>query len=441
MSFKVQKRIFILLRYFLLAGLLTFLSYQFYAHAMGDKLFPSVHGLCPFGGLESLLSFVTVGATLKKIFSGTMVLFFVFLLLALVFNRAFCGLICSFGAIQEFIGNLGRRLFRRRFLVPPSLDRILRYGKYLVLVLTIAMAWLTGTLWFAAYDPWTAYGHLISFDELVTSYWIGLIVLVLSIVGSFFYERFFCKYLCPLGALNAVIGRLSRFSIRRDPQVCIDCSLCTRACPVNLDVEHADTIRSAECISCGKCVAACPREGALNFTFFRRKTGLILAFLLPVVFYFGGIWIAQSFGYDRYSGKTESNLREMADSSGLSVAEFKAMYDLPDGLGYQAKASEVEAVIPLAKMAELNGLDPAAIKEMLGLPADLDDQTPWGDAYGQVTLEKLAELNGASVEELLTAWGLDPDTPPETTWSAVQEQVELYFEAQSGTAGETESCE
>ncbi len=48
---------------------------------------------------------------------------------------------------------------------------------------------------------------------------------------------------------------------------------------------------------------------------------------------------------------------------------------------------------------------------------------------------------GPSVEELLTAWGLDPDTPPETTWSAVQEQVELYFEAQSGTAGETESCE
>ncbi|NCC77215.1 MAG: 4Fe-4S binding protein [Clostridia bacterium] len=109
-----------LLRYFLLAGLLTFLSYQFYAHAMGDKLFPSVHGLCPFGGLESLLSFVTVGATLKKIFSGTMVLFFTFLLLALIFNRAFCGLICSFGAIQEFIGNLGRRLFRRRFLVPSA---------------------------------------------------------------------------------------------------------------------------------------------------------------------------------------------------------------------------------------------------------------------------------------------------------------------------------
>ncbi|NCC85538.1 MAG: 4Fe-4S binding protein, partial [Clostridia bacterium] len=313
MPFKLQKRVFILLRYSLLAGLLIFLSYQFYAHAMGDKLFPSVHGLCPFGGLESLLSFVTAGAMIKKIFSGTMVLFFVFLLLSLVFNRAFCGLICSFGAIQEFIGNLGRRVFRRRLLVPQSADRILRYGKYLVLILTVAMAWLTGTLWFAAFDPWTAYGHLISFEELLTSYWIGLIILILSIVGSFFYERFFCKYLCPLGALNAVIGRLSRFSVRRDPEACIDCSLCSRACPVNLDVEHANSIRSAECLSCGKCVAACPREGALGFTFFRRKTGLILVFLLPVILYFGGIWIAQSFGYDRYSGKTEANLRELAD--------------------------------------------------------------------------------------------------------------------------------
>jgi polyferredoxin len=278
-----------------------------------------------------------------------------------VFNRAFCGLICSFGAIQELIGNLGRRLFRRRFLVPSALDRVLRYGKYLVLILTIVMAWLTGTLWFAAYDPWTAYGHLISFDELVTSYWIGLIVLILSIVGSFFYERFFCKYLCPLGALSAVIGRLSRFSVRRDPQTCIDCSLCTRACPVNLDVEHADVIQSTECLKLRQMCGSLPQEGALSFTHpFSPETGLILAFLLPVVLYFGGIWIAQSFGYDRYSGKTESNLREMADSSGLSVAEFKAMYDLPDGLGYQAKVSEVEAVIPLAKMAVLNGLDPCS---------------------------------------------------------------------------------
>ncbi len=75
MPFKMQKRSSSSCVYFLLAGLLTFLSYQFYAHAMGDKLFPSVHGLCPFGGLESLLSFVTVGATLKKNISGTMVSF------------------------------------------------------------------------------------------------------------------------------------------------------------------------------------------------------------------------------------------------------------------------------------------------------------------------------------------------------------------------------
>ncbi|NCC77216.1 MAG: 4Fe-4S dicluster domain-containing protein [Clostridia bacterium] len=234
---------------------------------------------------------------------------------------------------------------------------------------------------------------------------------------------------------------LSRFSVRRDPQACIDCSLCSRACPVNLDVEHADVIQSAECLSCGKCVAACPREGALSFTFFRRRTGLILAFLLPVVLYFGGIWIAQSFGFDRYSGKTEANLREMADSSGLSVAEFKAMYGLPSDLDYQAKASAVEAAVPLAKMAEINGLDAAAIKEMLGLPADLDDQTPWGEAYGKVTLIKMAELNGVSYEELMVAWGLDPATPLDTTWSTVQEQVDQFFAAQSVVVGEGENCE
>ncbi len=283
MSFKSQRRIFIILRYSLLFGLLSYLSYQLYAHVLGNKAFPSVHGLCPFGGMESLLAYLSMdGATLSKIFSGTMVLFFVLLVLMVIFNRAFCGMICSFGALQELFGNIGQKIFKRKLFMPYMLDKIFRYFKYFVLLLTVGMAWLTGALWFAAYDPWTAYGHLANLEELLTAYLLGFIVLLVSLIGSFFYERFFCKYMCPLGAVNAIVSKTSRFFVKRDPETCINCNLCSKACPVNIDVARELTVKSAECISCGKCVAACPQAGALDFTLYNKKIRPVLALVLIV---------------------------------------------------------------------------------------------------------------------------------------------------------------
>lgn len=443
MSFKTQKRIFTILRYSVLFGLLSYLSYQLYAHVLGNKAFPSVHGLCPFGGLESLLAYVSMdGATLSKIFSGTMMLFFVLVALMVIFNRAFCGMICSFGALQELFGNIGQKLLKRKFLMPAMLDKVLRYFKYLVLILTVGMAWLTGTLWFAAYDPWTAYGHLANLEELMTAYLFGFIVLLVSVIGSFFYERFFCKYLCPLGAVNAIVGRTSRFLVKRDPEVCINCNLCTKACPVNIDVAQELTVRSVECISCGKCIAVCPQEGALDFTLFKKRVKPVIAILLVIAVYFGGIFFLQLLGFDRYTGKAEANLREMAVAQDLSISEFKVMYALPSGLPGNTKVSAIEAAIPFSKMAELNGLDPASLKTKLGLSYELPDNTPWGEAYGQVTLQVIAGLNGTDLGSLLEFYGLAPETSPETQWKDVKTEVEKYLSGQDSAQDcEGGSCE
>ena len=443
MSFKSQKRIFVTLRYTLLFGLLSFLGYQLYAHVLGNKTFPSVHGLCPFGGLESLLTFLSMnGATLSKIFSGTMALFFVLLVLMIIFNRAFCGMICSFGAIQELFGNIGQKIFKRKLFMPYLLDKIFRYFKYVVLLLTVGMAWLTGTLWFAVYDPWTAFGHLANMEELLTAYLFGFIVLLVSLIGSFFYERFFCKYMCPLGAVNAIVSKTSRFFVQRDPETCINCNLCSKACPVNIDVARELTVKSAECISCGKCVAICPQAGALDFTLYKKKIRPILALVLILALYFGGIFAFQLLGFDRYTGKAEANLREMAKAQDMSIAEFKAMYALPSGMLSNVKASDVEASIPLSKMAELNGLDAASLKTKLGLNPDLSDSTPWGEAYGLTTLQTIADLNGIDFGYLLEVYGLAQDTRPETQWKVVKVQVEKYLSEQAGAQGsDGGSCE
>ena len=89
------------------------------------------------------------------------------------------------------------------------------------------------------YDPWVAWAHLTS-PELLTSYGIGLAVLIVSLAGSLVYERFFCKYLCPAGALLGLLSRVSFLNIRRDADACIDCGRCDKACMMNVEVATAD---------------------------------------------------------------------------------------------------------------------------------------------------------------------------------------------------------
>jgi polyferredoxin len=85
-------------------------------------------------------------------------------------------------------------------------------------------------------------------------------------------ENFWCRYLCPYGALMSLVSLLSPVKIRRDAEACIDCSKCARACPAGLPVDRLMQIRSAECSACMVCVAACPAQNALQFALPPRRT-------------------------------------------------------------------------------------------------------------------------------------------------------------------------
>ncbi len=222
-----------------------------------------VDALCPFGGVEVLWSYVTGGTFIKRTAASSMILLAGSLGAAFMMSRSFCGQICPLGTLQEIFARLGIRLTGRRFTMPASLDRPARYLKYGVLFAITYFTWQTATLVIRPYDPWAAYHHLTS-PEVFSGFAIGLIVLVVSLGASMFYDRFFCKYLCPMGALLGLISRISWFRIRRVEDTCTNCKLCDRACPVNIDVSTNDTVRSAECIACNECVNACPVSETLQ---------------------------------------------------------------------------------------------------------------------------------------------------------------------------------
>ncbi len=283
---------------------------------------PSIDALDPFGGFETLVKFIAGGEFIKKIEPGNIVLLGGIVVLGVVLSRFFCGWFCGFGTLQGIFGWLGRKTFGRRFAVPAKLDRVLRFVKYPLLVAIIWLTWQTGELIIRPYDPLAAYGHLSAgFTAVWAEFAVGFILLVATLVFSMLYERAFCKYLCPLGAINAILGRIPLFRIKRIAATCISCAKCDTVCPMNIDISHADAINSAECILCMECVTACPtKKSTLVATLAGKalKTGVIVC--IGFAIFAGAAVIGQATGMLHFAAPS---LQSLANKGKLDIADIK----------------------------------------------------------------------------------------------------------------------
>lgn len=218
----------------------------------------SLHGICPFGGVVSVYQFLTLGSLVQKVHEASLVLMGIVFFLAILVGPAFCGWVCPLGTVEELIGKLGRKLFKKRYntFVPPRLDRYLRYLRYVVLVRVVYVTAVTMKLVFADVDPYYALFNFWTGEVPLTA----ILILLATLIGSIFIERPFCKYLCPYGALLGIFNKFRIFTIRRNPSTCINCKACDRACPMNITISTAGAVRDHQCITCLKCTseAACP---------------------------------------------------------------------------------------------------------------------------------------------------------------------------------------
>jgi len=283
---------------------------------------PSVDALDPFGGLETLMKFLAGGEFVKRIEPGNIVLFGAVVALGLVLSRFFCGWFCAFGALQGVFGWIGKKLFKRRFEVPKKVDRVLRWIKYPLLVGIIYFTWTTASLVIRPYDPLAAYGHLSAgFSELWTEFGVGLTILILILVGSMFYDRVFCKYVCPLGAVNAILSRVPLFRIKRVENTCISCSKCDKVCPMNVEVSTVQAVNSPECIACMECVTACPtKKPSLVTTLGGKAVKLWTIVIIGLAIYVGAALIGQATGMLRF---VPLKLTDLAAKTEIKVEDIK----------------------------------------------------------------------------------------------------------------------
>ncbi len=195
------------------------------------------------------------------------------IVLTLIFGRFFCSWMCPMGVLHHALGFLGRKrkvLERMKQNAPRPSHRI----KYVILAVMLGMA-AAGSTQIGLLDPIasTWRGLSVSLVPAVsnTAYglyqgerhfqWGTLIAIVFfgALALNFVYPRFYCRVLCPLGALLGLLSKFALFRISKDPSKCNDCEVCGADCQGAADPQG--TVRATECMVCLNCTAGCKRQG------------------------------------------------------------------------------------------------------------------------------------------------------------------------------------
>jgi len=226
---------------------------------------PGVEGFLPISALISLKYWLHTGIVNNVHPSGLIILAAI-VVVSVILKKAFCSWLCPVGTLSESLWMLGRKLFKRTWDLPRWLDYPLRSLKYLLMgffvysILQMDVDALRAFI-YSPYNKMADVKMYLFFAEITSAaLWTIVILILLSVV----IKNFWCRYLCPYGALLGIAGWLSPLKITRNTETCVDCELCTKACPSRIVVHKARRVWSDECMSCMACVAVCPVKNTLD---------------------------------------------------------------------------------------------------------------------------------------------------------------------------------
>jgi transcriptional regulator of nitric oxide reductase/NAD-dependent dihydropyrimidine dehydrogenase PreA subunit len=162
----------------------------------------------------------------------------------------FCGWLCPFGALQELLAKLARVVSLPQWSPSYRAHRLLWRLKYVSLAV-LAVAALHGLQTMAVAAEIEPFKTVISLRMDRT--WPFVVYALVLLAAGLFVERAYCRFLCPLGAVMAIGGRLRRFMpLKRRPECGSPCQLCARRCPIQA-IEPSGAINMDECFYCLDC--------------------------------------------------------------------------------------------------------------------------------------------------------------------------------------------
>jgi len=291
---------------------------------------PGVEAFLPISALISLKYWIVTGI-FSTIHPASLVLLLIFLMMAVALKKGFCSWVCPFGLLSEMLASLHKKIFDRQLRLPRWLDYPLRSLKYALLSFFLWAVLIQMGVFDLKKFIYSPYNRIADIKMLYfftdmseTTFWTLMILVAMSLSIPYFW----CRYLCPYGALLGAISWLSPFKIRRNLETCIDCEKCARVCPSLINVHKERSVISDECHACLHCVDICPVKDTLDFTLPKRRLIMprkIYALAIIIIFS-GGVVTAKISGFWQNS---------------IPVREYMYRLQHLDGPEYQHNRGEV----------------------------------------------------------------------------------------------------
>ena len=358
---------------------------------------------CPMGGLQALTTFFVRGSLPCSMSMVQIVMGIVLAAAVVLFSKLFCGYLCPLGTVQDLLMKLRNTIGWRGIVVKNGTvaDKVLRVIKYVLLFWIFYSTATASELFCKNLDPY--YAVATGFKGEITL-WMSLISVAAVILCGFMVNMFWCKYLCPLGAISnslkfwvwivvlvaayylfgtigvnvpwwallaafCVVGylleilcgkpRLQVLHIMKNDSKCTHCGLCTKACPYGIDVAgcRAGAVKAVDCTLCGECTAVCPVDAIHTGVCVKggRNVWNVLAPAVIALVLMGiGLWaggkyelptINVTWGIEQTL--EDGTVKQLVDPSSLKTLEMEGLRSVKcygSSMAFKAKLEKIRGV-------------------------------------------------------------------------------------------------
>ena len=358
---------------------------------------------CPMGGLQALTTFFVRGSLPCSMSMVQIVMGIVLAAAVVLFSKLFCGYLCPLGTVQDLLMKLRNTIGWRGIVVKNGTvaDKVLRVIKYVLLFWIFYSTATASELFCKNLDPY--YAVATGFKGEITL-WMSLISVAAVILCGFMVNMFWCKYLCPLGAISnslkfwvwivvlaaayyllgtigvnvpwwallaafCVVGylleilcgkpRLQVLHIMKNDSKCTHCGLCTKACPYGIDVAgcRAGAVKAVDCTLCGECTAVCPVDAIHTGVCVKggRNVWNVLAPAVIALVLMGiGLWaggkyelptINVTWGIEQTL--EDGTVKQLVDPSSLKTMEMEGLRSVKcygSSMAFKAKLEKIRGV-------------------------------------------------------------------------------------------------
>ena len=358
---------------------------------------------CPMGGLQALTTFFVRGSLPCSMSMVQIVMGIVLAAAVVLFSKLFCGYLCPLGTVQDLLMKLRNTIGWRGIVIKNGTvaDKVLRVIKYVLLFWIFYSTATASELFCKNLDPY--YAVATGFKGEITL-WMSLISVAAVVLCGFMINMFWCKYLCPLGAISnslkfwvwivvlaaayyllgtigvnvpwwallaafCVVGylleilcgkpRLQVLHIMKNDSKCTHCGLCTKACPYGIDVAgcRAGAVKAVDCTLCGECTAVCPVDAIHTGVCVKggRNVWNVLAPAVIALVLMGiGLWaggkyelptINVTWGIEQTL--EDGTVKQLVDPSSLKTLEMEGLRSVKcygSSMAFKAKLEKIRGV-------------------------------------------------------------------------------------------------